>query len=48
MQKIESLSAAGFPKAVRDGVVLVEFSAPWCAQCIVQDEIIDRMAAQGI
>jgi thioredoxin 1 len=44
MQKIENLTAAGFPRAVRKGVVLVEFSTGKCAYCRKMDNVIDLMA----
>lgn len=47
MQKIENMTAAGFPGAVRHGVVLVVFSADWCAHCMTQSRIIDNMACQN-
>lgn len=47
MQKIEMLTAAGFPAAVKKGVVLVEFSACQCAHCRKMDNVIDRMAVSS-
>lgn len=44
MQKIEILSAAGFPAAVRTGVVLVDFSRRSSSGSAAVSRIIDLMA----
>ena len=44
MHKIEKLSAARFPAAVRDGVVLVDFFASWHGPCYKQGELLNTLA----
>jgi len=33
-------------KAVMSGITLVDFSAPWCAPCRLQDPIIQKIAVE--
>jgi thioredoxin 1 len=33
-------------KVIMDGISLMDFSAPWCAPCRLQEPIINRLAAQ--
>lgn len=44
MHKIEKLSAAAFPVAVRSGVVLVDFFAQWHGPCHKQNAMLDLLA----
>ncbi|MBE6355843.1 MAG: thioredoxin family protein [Lentisphaerae bacterium] len=44
MQKIEKLTAAGFPVAVRSGVVLVDFFAQWHGPCHKQGDLLNALA----
>ena len=44
MHKIEKLSAAAFPVAVRRGGVLVDFFAQWHGPCHKQGELLDTLA----
>lgn len=44
MQKIEKLTAAGFPVAVRRGVVLVDFFAQWHGPCHKQGDLLNALA----
>lgn len=44
MQKIEKISAAAFPVAVRDGVVLVDFFAQWHGPCHKQNDVLNALA----
>ena len=44
MHKIEKLSAAAFPVAVRRGVVLVDFFARWHGPCHKQGELLNALA----
>lgn len=44
MHKIEKLSAAAFPVAVRRGVVLVDFFAQWHGPCCKQGALLDELA----
>ena len=38
------LTDAGFDEAIKSGVTLVDFWAPWCPPCRAQGPIIDRLA----
>ncbi len=44
MKKIEKISAAAFPVAVRRGVVLVDFFARWHGPCHKQDDLLNALA----
>ena len=44
MKKIEKISAAAFPVAVRRGVVLVDFFAQWHGPCHKQDDLLNALA----
>lgn len=46
MKKIEKLSAAAFPTAVRRGVVLVDFFAQWHGPCHKQGDVLNALADQ--
>ncbi len=45
-EAIIELTDANFSEAIRNGVVLVDFWAPWCAPCRMQTPILERVAAQ--
>lgn len=44
--KAEELSEANFKDQTAQGVVLVDFWAPWCPPCRTQGPIVDRVAGQ--
>ena len=44
MSKKELTTVDEFNDAIRKGVTLVDFNAPWCAPCRVQEPIIDRLS----
>jgi thioredoxin 1 len=46
MKKIEKISAAAFPVAVRRGVVLVDFFAQWHGPCHKQGDVLNALADQ--
>ena len=46
MKKIEKLSAAAFPTAVRRGVVLVDFFAQWHGPCHKQGDVLNALVDQ--
>ena len=44
MKKGKYLNENEFESAIRNGVVLVDFNASWCAPCRVQEPIIRQLA----
>ena len=46
MGKEEITSVEEFEKAIKQGVTLVDFNAPWCAPCRTQEPIIARLSNQ--
>lgn len=48
MEKIEKLSAAAFPVAVRRGVVLVDFFAQWHGPCHKHGDLLSALADEEL
>ncbi|MBW1802697.1 MAG: thioredoxin family protein [Deltaproteobacteria bacterium] len=46
MEVKEIKSGVELDKAKRSGLTLVDFGAPWCAPCCLQEPIIRQLAAQ--
>ena len=40
------MSTNDFESEIKNGITLVDFSAPWCAPCLAQKPIIDELAKQ--
>ena len=41
---VQDLDAQSFEDSIRHGVVLVDFSEPWCGLCSLQRPILERVA----
>jgi thioredoxin 1 len=46
MTDLRELHDLDFTEETKQGVVLVDFWAPWCAPCHMQGPILERVAAQ--
>lgn len=44
MATVTELNDSTFPEAIKEGVTLVDFWAPWCAPCMMQGPIVERVA----
>ena len=44
MATLMELNDGSFSETIKEGVTLVDFWAPWCAPCIVQGPIVERVA----
>jgi thioredoxin 1 len=42
----EIRSGSELEKVIMDGISLMDFSAPWCAPCRLQEPIIEQLAAR--
>ena len=44
MGRIGSVNTEDFENGIKNGIALVDFSAPWCVPCLAQKPIIDELA----
>jgi thioredoxin 1 len=42
----EIKSGKELEKEIENGITLIDFGAPWCAPCLLQEPIIHRLATQ--
>ena len=45
MEKYVELNASNFADTIKEGVVLVDFWAPWSGHCMMIEPIIEKLAA---
>jgi len=44
MASVMELNDSNFSATIKEGVTLVDFWAPWCAPCLMQGPIVERIA----
>lgn len=44
MATVVELNDSNFSETIKEGVTLVDFWAPWCAPCMMQGPIVERVA----
>ena len=47
MAGVTELNDANFTETIKQGVTLVDFWAPWCAPCLIQSPIVEKVAEKA-